>query len=351
MISARQFAAELSGGWWTVCVLLVSLTLGACDVAGSPDSAAHSHDSVAALRPLSLPTVQPSASSPDMLRVAATTGIIADVVGSVGGSQIALTSLMGPGQDPHSFQPTAQQIAAVAQAEVIFVNGWGLEEALLNDISASAPNTVQVPVAAGIEPLPLAEPETDSEGIGVPDPHTWLDPQLVQTWVANIERVLSALDPDNAEAYRNNAARYTADLEQLISDYSEAFDRIPAQRRLIVTNHDSLGYLAHAYDLEIVGTVLSGSSTLAEPSAAGLASLIAEMEAAGICTIFAETTADDSIARTVAQELENCPSVEVVQLYTGALGSAGSGADTYLDMMSANLILLQDALAAGQSQP
>jgi ABC-type Zn uptake system ZnuABC Zn-binding protein ZnuA len=105
----------------------------------------------------------------------------------------------------------------------------------------------------------------------------------------------------------------------------------------LVTNHDSFGYFAQAYNFEILGTVVPGSSTIAEPSASDLAALIGTMEEHGVCTIFTETTASDSLSQTVAAELETCDAVQVVALYTEAIGLAGSGAHSYIDMFRANV--------------
>jgi zinc/manganese transport system substrate-binding protein len=119
--------------------------------------------------------------------------------------------------------------------------------------------------------------------------------------------------------------------------------RIPAEKRYLVTNHASFGYLAHEYDLRVLGTVLPAASTLAEPSPSDLVALIGQMKEHGLCTLFTETTVSDKLAQTVAAELEDCDQVAVVKLYTGAIGPAGSGADSYLGMFRHNV----DAIVAG----
>jgi ABC-type Zn uptake system ZnuABC Zn-binding protein ZnuA len=111
----------------------------------------------------------------------------------------------------------------------------------------------------------------------------------------------------------------------------------------MVTNHESLGYLAHAYDLDVLGTVLPAASTMAEPSASDLAALIEEMNAHSLCTIFSETTISDKLAQAVAAELTGCDQVSVRPVYTGAIGPAGSGADSYIGMFRHNV----DTIVAG----
>ena len=111
----------------------------------------------------------------------------------------------------------------------------------------------------------------------------------------------------------------------------------------MVTNHDSFRYLAHDYDFEIIGTILPAAGALADPSAGDLAELIEAMESNQLCTIFTETSLSDKLAQTVAAELDSCPSVKILPLYTGSVGPSGSGTDSYIGMIRANT----DALLSG----
>lgn len=296
------------------------------------------------LTTLSLPEVAPANLEGDRLRVVATTSIIGDVVSRVGSEAIDLTVLMEPGQDPHGFEPSTGDLTAAAEADVLFVNGWNLEEGLVADLENIAQGVPLVPIAANIRPLPFGEGQdkTEPNHPGA-DPHTWLDPHLVQQWIENAEQVLSGLDPAHAGEFAANASAYQAELEALTAYYDEKVAQIPPARRKLVTNHDSLGYFAEAYDFEVIGTVIPAASTLAEPSASDLAQLLEAMETEGVCTLFAETTANEQLAETVATELGGCESVQVVTLYTGALGPAGGETDSYLGMMRANI----DAIVEG----
>ena len=121
--------------------------------------------------------------------------------------------------------------------------------------------------------------------------------------------------------------------------------RIPPERRLLVTNHDSLGYLAADYDFEILGTIIPAFSTLAEPSANDLAALIELMAAHNLCTVFSETTVADALAQTVSQELAACAEVQVLPLYTGSLGPAGSPASSFIELYRFNIDQLVRGLA------
>ena len=307
---------------------------------------------------LNLPPLSAVSLDGRKLQVVATTSIIGDVVQQVGGEAIDLTVLMSAGQDPHSYQPAAGDLTRVATADVVFVNGWDLEESLVDDLRNVAEGVSLVPVSAGIVPLALGEGAEHDEAEhdeaehdeaehdeaehehGGADPHTWMDPGNVQLWAMNVATALSALDPANAAVYQANAAAYQAQLADLQDEMAKQLAAIPPAGRVLVTNHDALGYLAQRYDLQVLGTVLPAASTLAEPSASELANLVAAMQEAGVCTIFAETTVNDTLAQAVARELAGCDQVQVLTLYTGAIGPAGSGADSYLGMMRANLAAL-----------
>ncbi|MBN1583743.1 MAG: zinc ABC transporter substrate-binding protein [Anaerolineae bacterium] len=283
------------------------------------------------------------------LKVVATTSIIGDVVAQVGRDAIELITLMGPGQDPHGYKPTAQDMAAVSRAHVIFVNGWNLEETLVLDLENIGQEIPFVPVSANIKPLAFGghenEPGEDADHRHEDaDPHTWFSIHNVKQWVENIEYVLGDLDPANAATYENNAKAYLAKLEELELYVETQLASIPSERRFLVTNHNSFGYLAHEYNLSVLGTVIPAASTMAEPSASDLSGLITKMEEHGICTLFTETTVNDKLAQTVAAELDGCDEVRVLKLFTGAVGPAGSGADSYIGMFRYNVDTIVEGL-------
>jgi ABC-type Zn uptake system ZnuABC Zn-binding protein ZnuA len=318
----------------------------------------HEHEAEAEM--LTLPELNAAELDGEPLRVVATTSIIGDVVAQVGGDAIDLTVLMEPGQDPHSYEPAARDLTAVTNAHVIFVNGWNLEEGLSDDLETIGENAPVVPISANIEPLAFGEGEPDHEGEehegeeheegeehqedeahehdhSGADPHVWFSIHSVEQWAENVEQVLSDLDPAHAEAYQSNAAAYLAELEEL-EEYADAqLSQIPEENRYLVTNHGAFSYFAHEYDLSVLGTVIPGMSTVAEPSASDLADLIGVMEEHEACVIFTETTLSDTLAQTVAAELDGCDDVQVLKLYTGAVGPEGSGADSYIGMFRANV--------------
>jgi ABC-type Zn uptake system ZnuABC Zn-binding protein ZnuA len=301
----------------------------------------------AALRPLALPELQPAGLDGGRLQIVATTSIVGDVVGRVGGELIDLTVLIAPGQDPHSYEPSAADLTLVAAADLVIVNGWDLEESLVRRLGNVAGETPLAPISAGIIPLPAGQASGGDHPTGSTvqaDPHVWLDPHLVRVWVDNAALLLSAADPANAAAYAANAAAYQVELDELIAYVDERVASLPAGRRKLVANHDNLAYFARAYDFEVVGAVIPAASTLSEPSAGRLAELAALMADQGVCALFAENTANPELAEAVAAELSGCvKGVRVVTLTTDALAAAGP-ASSYTGMMRANVDAIVEAL-------
>lgn len=333
---------------WMVLFLIGAVLVVSCSGTETAVSPSDDHDNEAEGGTLTLPELDAVELNGAPLKVVATTSIIGDVVAQIGGEAIALTVLMGPGQDPHSFEPSARALTAVAEAHVIFVNGWDLEEALVHDLEEIGAGVPLVPISANIEPLALGEDEHENEQEEAhehsgADPHVWFSIHNIEQWVKNVERVLSDLDPANAETFAKNATAYLADLAELEAYVASELNQISDDRRFLVTNHESFSYFAAAYDFTVLGTVIPGSSTLAEPSANDLTDLIATMAEHDVCTIFTEVTVSDSLAQTAASELTDCDNVQVLPLYTGAIGLPGSGADSFVGMFRANV----DAIVEG----
>jgi ABC-type Zn uptake system ZnuABC Zn-binding protein ZnuA len=306
-----------------------------------------------------LPTLTPVAlAEGGRLQVVATTSIVGDVVSRVGGDAIDLVVLMGPGQDPHTYQTTAQDLVRVENAHVIFVNGFDFEEGLLTDIERVAGETPIVPVSAGVDPIRAgdedhhedqgdvhADDDQDDHGgehghAHDEDPHIWFDVRNVEVWTHNIETVLVQLDPANTELYEANAEAYEEELDELEALIQDMVAQIPEENRKLVTNHDSFSYFARAYGFEVIGAVIPSFTTAAEPSAATLTELIAAVREAEVPAVFVETTANEALARVVAEET----GAEVYQLYTDALGVPGSGVDSYIELMRSNLETMLEAL-------
>jgi ABC-type Zn uptake system ZnuABC Zn-binding protein ZnuA len=276
----------------------------------------------------------------EKLKVVATTSIVADVVSNVGGDRIALTQLIPLGSDPHTFDPTPQDIAAVSQAHVVFANGAGLEEFLEPLLESADARNKTVEVSHGIALLEFGdEHEGEHEHTGG-DPHTWTDPGNVAVWVHNIEQALSALDPANAGFYSTNAEAYQVKLVELDSWMRQQVAQIPEAECKIVTDHQLFGYLAHTYGFTQVGAIVPGYSTVAQPTAKELAELEDAIRELGVKAIFVGDTVNPNLAQRVAEDT----GAQLVTLYTGSLTAKDGQADTYLDYMRYNVNAIVQAL-------
>lgn len=314
-------------------LFLAFLLLVACGDGNAASSPAQTQNDI-----LGLPDLAAVGHAGAKLNVVVTTTIIGDVVHNVGGNAIALTTLLNTSADPHSYEATPSDLIALEEADVIFVNGWDLEERLASQIEASYGAKV-VPISAEITPRVFENEETGSVSA---DPHVWFAIDNVAQWASNVESVLSQLDPANATRYAANRAAYSAELATVASEADQLLAAIPQDQRKLVTNHDSLGYFADAYGFELVGTVIPGFSTSAEPSAGDLAALIDAMQKAGVCTIFTETTSRTDLAETISAEMDQCDTVKVIPLYSGSLGEGDAA--TYSGMIRSNVEAIVNGL-------
>ncbi len=292
-----------------------------------------------------MPTIEPVALGTDEpLRVVASTSIVADVVQHVGGDLVALTVLVPPGSDPHAFQPTPQEMAAVSDAHVFFINGAGLETFVEDLLSSVGHETPVVPLSDGVELLRLESDATheqaEERGELRFDPHTWFDPHNVMIWCDNIVTALSGLDPAHGEVYQTNAQAYRAELEDLDAWIRETVAQVPAQNRKLVTDHTAFSYFAHRYGFQQVGAIFPGYSTLSSPSAQDLAALEDEIRAYGVPAIFVGRTVNPDLAQRVAEDT----GVRLVFLYTGSLSEPGGPADDYVALMRYDVSAITEAL-------
>ena len=412
----------------------------------------------------------------DKLHVVASYSILADVVHNIAGDRVNLTTLIPVGADPHTFQPSPRDLTPLAAADLIFVNGAGIEEGLLDVIESAAEDTPIVEISACVEIIPIGATghmhegdehvhddddhgdehddehahddddhgdehddhadeddddhshehedehaheddehadedgehaddhddddhadeddhahgdmhshcdENDAEFVqimgnedahdhgpvlgrledidcggghdheadehehaheeGSCDPHVWMDPHNVIYWTLMARDVLSELDPDHADEYAAAAADY---MEQLVALEEEfmlpLLETLPVDKRILITSHDSLGYLATSFDFVIIGTVIPGASTLVEPSASDVSALIDLVNDTGVAAIFGETIVNTAVLETIAAETD----AELAVIYTGTLSVDGP-ASTYLDYMRYNLTTIVEALGAG----
>jgi len=284
-------------------------------------------------------------SSPARSAVIASEPFLADIAREVAGERFAVTARLPIGVDPHTWEPAPRDAAAVASARLFIVNGAGLEaflQPLLDGLGERRPRVVEA--SAGLVPRRRggSEPGAADEHRDV-DPHFWLDPLNVVRYAENIRDALAELDPAGASTFRANAAAYAEKLRDLDRWIAGEVARIPPERRLLVTNHESLGYFADRYGLRIVGTVIPGVSTGASPSARDLAALADELRVTGARALFIEEGADPRLARQLAAETGLAL---VTDLRTHTLSGPDGPAPTYLAMMRVDARTIVDALAS-----
>lgn len=290
-------------------------------------------------------TPQPAADNPQpVIRVLAVETFLAEIAQNVAGDRVEVNSLVPLGMDPHAFEPTPQDVAKIAESDVLILNGAGFEEWAAKTLENAGGERLVIEASAGLTSRAIPEgegavlsPEEKAHG----DPHFWLDPQNVIHYVENIRDGLSAADPQWKDTYARNATAYITRLNELDTWIKQQVSVIPADRRLIVTNHESFGYFADRYGFTVVGTVIPSVTTGASPSAQELAHLVDRIRATGATAIFIETGANSKLADQIAQET----GVKVVSdLYTHSITAPGGNAPTYIDMMTYNVNAIVHAL-------
>ena len=258
--------------------------------------------------------------------VVATHSVLGDLVHNVVGDAADVDVVMPAGTDPHEFEPSARQVAAMTDAELIVANGLDLEHGL-DDALAAAED-------AGVPVLRLGD-ELDPLG---DDPHWFTDPLRMAAAGGLVAAALPSL-PGVAD----RAHAYATELADLRDHVELALAPIPRDRRRLVTTHEVLGYFADRFGLEVVGTVIPSGSTLAEPSAADLGSLVEEIERTHIPALFVDASAPAGLVDVVADEVDD--DVDVVELWSESLGEADSPASTYVDLIRTDADRIAGALA------
>jgi zinc/manganese transport system substrate-binding protein len=375
--------------------LTLSLVLAACGSDAAETAAPEATSEVGA--------------SADSITVVATTSILGDIVGELVGDDGEVTVLMGPGVDPHAYSPSARDAATMREADLVVANGLQLEESLVSTLESVADEGVPVfELAPQVDPIEFGQTGADGHGHdevadhghdegddhghdegddhghdevddhghdevddhghdegddhghdegddhghdhGPEDPHVWFDPERMATGVELLAAELAEVAPQvDADEWEARGAAYADQLREIDAELTGLFAQVPEERRVIVTNHDALGYLAARYDLEVVGTVIPGSSTQVEADPSSFAQLIATVEDEGIDVIFAENVDSTRLAEQLASEVigRSDLEVEVVQVASDALGEPGTPEETYLGLLRETGTTIAERLAAG----
>jgi zinc/manganese transport system substrate-binding protein len=267
--------------------------------------------------------------------VVASFSILGDMVQSVGGDRIALTTIVGPNADTHVYEPKPADAQAVGKAKVFFVSGLGFEGWMDRLVQSTGYKGALVVASDGVRSRTM-----DEDGETITDPHAWQDLSNGLIYVDNIEKGLCAADAAGCATYKANAEAYKREISALDAEVRAEIAKVPADKRKVITTHDAFGYFGAAYGVKFLAP--EGISTESEAAAADVAKLIDQIRAEKVTAVFVENMSDPRLIQQIASET----GVAVGgALYADALSKPGEGADTYLDMFRHNVALIVPAMA------
>jgi len=280
--------------------------------------------------------LQAATSTSGLPKVMAVETFLTDIVRNVAGDRLIVDSLLPINSDPHSYQPAPRDIINVSKSNVLVINGGGIETFIAPLLDNAGGSRLVITASAGLTSLPDPSGE-HPEG----DPHFWMDPNNVIRYVENIRDGLIEADPQGGQFYTDNATAYIVQLQALDAWIVDQVAKIPPDDRLLVTNHESLGYFAARYGFTMIGSIIPSVSSESAPTASQIAGLIDQIRASGARAIFMETGANTELANQISAETNV---ILVTNLYTASVSDSNGPAPTYLDMMKYNVNQIVNAL-------
>jgi zinc/manganese transport system substrate-binding protein len=279
------------------------------------------------------------ANAQEKLKAIATFSILGDFVANVGGDRIAVSTLVGPNGNAHTYSPSPADATKVAGASIVFVNGLGFEGWIDRLIKASAAKAPVVVASTGVKPIEREGESGHGHDHGSVDPHAWQSVANAKIYVRNIRDALIALDAAGKATYEANAAAYLVRLDALEREAKDAIARIPADRRRVITSHRAFGYFEGAYGLTF--SAPQGVSADAEASARDVANIITQVRQQKAAGVFLENVTDPRLIKQIVSE----SGARVGgMLYSDALTDTKGDATTYVDLIRHNLRQLVGAL-------
>lgn len=276
--------------------------------------------------------------------IVTTTSFLTDLVQTIGGENVSVTGLMGPGVDPHDYQPSTSDIVAMGEATVVIYNGLGLEERfseVFDQLGERGVRTLEAADGVDETSVLLDQEEDASQAV---DPHIWFSVSRWRQVTQYIADELSEADPENAESYGRNATEYINELDELENYIESRVNEVPESSRYLVTAHDAFQYFGKEFGFEVVG--LQGLNTRTEAGTGDISQMAAFIVENDISAVFVESSVSPRsiealIEATISRghQLQNAG-----ELYSDALGSSEDGADTYITMYRSNIDTIVDAL-------
>jgi manganese/zinc/iron transport system substrate-binding protein len=276
------------------------------------------------------------------IRVAATTGMVGDLVQNVGGERVQVTTLMGAGVDPHLYKASEGDVIRLGEADIIFYSGLHLEAGMgrvLERISEHGGRTVAVTQA-----IPHEQLVAPAQFGGNYDPHVWFDVQMWAHTIPVVEQALAQLDPAHAADYHARAQSYAVQLAALDAELRQMAAGLPAGQRVLITAHDAFNYFGRAYGFEVRG--LQGISTSSEPGAGDVTGLVDFIVQRRIPAIFIESSVPMRNVQAV-QAAAQARGWDVQiggELFSDALGSPNTPEGEYIGMVRHNMLTIVQAL-------
>lgn len=275
------------------------------------------------------------------LRIYATTGYLADAVRNIA-PDAAVTTMVGPGSDPHTYQPSTRDIERILDADLVLWNGLNLEAQMVDQLSSLGDRQLAVGDQLPRELL-LSWPQLDHDGNPLFDPHIWNSPEAWARVVETVADRIAELDPARANSYLANASGYIAEIDRAAATAADRLAEVP-EPRVLVTGHDAFNYFGASFDLEVRATdFISTEAALDAESLSELARFIAEER---VPTVFQDNQANPQAISSL-REAVRARGWEVrisgAELYADALG-AEPGVDTYLGVFLHNVDAIASAL-------
>ncbi len=279
------------------------------------------------------------------INVVATVGMIADAAKNIGGDFVKVVGLMGPGVDPHLYKASQGDIRKLSNADIIFYNGLNLEGKMGDIFVKMARTRAVIAVTESVDRNALREPP---EFLGHYDPHIWFDVSLWSQVLSKISDAFVELDPVHADVYRKNSINYRNELLALHQWTKQTLAKVPVKQRVMVTAHDAFGYFGRAYDVEVIG--LQGVSTVAEFGLKDIQRIVDLLVKRNIRAVFVESSIPKrSIEAVVAGAKGRGHDVIVGgELFSDAMGAAGTAAGNYIGMVRSNVETVANALMGKQ---
>lgn len=277
------------------------------------------------------------------LRITATTGMIADAARQVGGDYVEVTGLMGAGIDPHLYKASQGDVRKLDHADIIFYNGLHLEGKMGEIFEKLESKKPVVAVASNLKEAQLLS-DAAATGEAAHDPHIWFDVRLWMSAVEVIRDALAEKDPEHAEQYASNADAYLTEMEKLDAYARDQIASIPEERRILVTAHDAFGYFGKAYGLQVTG--LQGMNTMSEYGSKDVSGLRDFLVDNGIKAVFIESSVSSKSIESVIEGAKKLGHEVVIggELFSDAMGDAGTPEGTYLGMVKHNVDAIVEAL-------